>query len=231
MFASPRGRSCRRKDSRRGTAFRASASHRPRLYQHRDRRRRRHRRSPITIGSSDRRGATATAQPRRPRAFPMFCGPGAKTLVIGPGGGCDVARRWPPAARISPRWRSIPSSPPPSCAQRFAEQSHRLYFRARSACVRRGRPLLRPSQRRKISGAAGHAGGYLGFHRGRRLRAFRKQSVHHRRFLRLSFPPDRRRRAGVHALGLRSAARIAAAGHAGDGCAGAARRNRAVAGT
>ena len=55
---------------------------------------------------------------------------------------------------------------------------------------------------RKVSGDPGDAGRHLGLHRRRRVRAFRKQSLHHRRLPRLPDSPDRRRHPGLHALGF-----------------------------
>ena len=124
----------------------------------------------------------------------------------------------------------------PRYHRRRDQPHHRHHHHARAASAARasglylrpdvhiyvedGRSFVRRSHR-EIPGDAGHAGGHLGLHRRRRVRAFRKQPLHHRRLPRLSLAPDRRRHGRLHALGLRSAARIAAPGFAGHG--GAAR--------
>ncbi len=93
---------------------------------------------------------------------------------------------------------------------RHLSASGRAHFRGR-------RPQLRAPQPGEIPGGAGHPGGYLGIHRGRRLRPLGEQSLHHRRPARLPSAPDRRRHGRLHALGPRPAARVAAAGLAGHG--------------
>ena len=80
----------------------------------------------------------------------------------------------------------------------------------------RRRAQFRAAQRGKVSGYSGHAGGYMGLDGRRRVCSFREQPLHDRGVSGLSFASDRRWIADVHALGFRSAARVAPAGFAGD---------------
>ena len=92
-----------------------------------------------------------------------------------------------------------------------------------------GRAQFRAAQHQQVPGDSGDAGGHLGGDGGRRVRALGEQSLYQRRFPRLPDAPDRRWRAGDHALGLRAAARIAAPDFAGDRRADATGREGAVA--
>ena len=118
--------------------------------------------------------------------FPYMLRPGAKTLVIGPGGGWDVARSLTGGSKDVTAVEINPIIAHTIMQQRFADLSHRLYFRPEvHLFVEDGRSFVRRSPG-KISGFAGHASRYLGLHRGRSFRAFGKQSLHHRRLSRLS---------------------------------------------
>ena len=134
--------------------------------------------------------------------FPYLVRPGAKTLIIGAGGGYDVARALASGSHDITAVEINPIIAQTIMREQFATASHGLYFRPEvRVFVEDGRSFVRGSNE-KYQVIASHAGGHLGVHRGRRVRAFGKQSVHHRRALRLSFAPDRRWPAGVHALGI-----------------------------
>ena len=150
--------------------------------------------------------------------LPYALRPGAKTLVIGAGGGYDVARALASGSRDITAVEINPIIATTIMRDRLRRpRAIGLYFRPEVQRGGRGRPLLRSRSHREISGAPGHSGGHLGLHRRRGLRAFGKQPVHDRCLLRLPVAPDGRWRPGLHALGLRSAARIAAADHARHG--------------
>jgi hypothetical protein len=103
--------------------------------------------------------------------FPYMLRPGAKTLVIGPGGGWDVARSLTGGSKDVTAVEINPIIAHTIMQQRFADLSHRLYFRPEvHLFVEDGRSFVRRS--REVSGVAGHAGGHLGVHRRRRVRAF-----------------------------------------------------------
>ena len=80
-------------------------------------------------------------------SLPYAIRPGAKTLIIGPGGGWDVARalasRQP---RRDRRSRSIRSSPTPMMQERFPQLSRNLYLRPEvHVHVEDGRSFVRRS--------------------------------------------------------------------------------------
>ena len=162
-------------------------------------------------------------------ALPYAVRPGAKTLIIGPGGGWDVARALASGSHDMTGVEINPIIATTIMRERFPDLSRGLYLRPDVHILRGRRPQLRAAQHRQIPGDPGDAGGYMGFHRGGRVRALREQPVHHRCPARLPDAPDRRRRDGFHALGIRSAARIAAPGGAGNRGARQTRRERAVA--
>ena len=98
--------------------------------------------------------------------------PGAKTLVIGPGGGWDVARALTGGSKDVTAVEINPIIARTIMQQRFPDLSHRLYFRPEvHMFVEDGRSFVRRSPR-EVSGAAGDVGGHLGVHRGRSVRAF-----------------------------------------------------------
>ena len=139
--------------------------------------------------------------------FPYTLRPGAKTLVIGPGGGWDVARALTGGSQDITAVEINPIIAHTIMQQRFCGPEPSTVFPSRSASVCGRRPQLCAPQSGEVSGAAGHAGGYLGVHGRRSFRAFGKQSLHHRRVPRLSESLNGRRIDGLHTLGFRSAAR------------------------
>jgi hypothetical protein len=78
--------------------------------------------------------------------FPYFLRPGAKTLVIGAGGGYDVARAFSSGSKDITAVEINPIIANTIMRNRFAEQSHRLYFRPEvRVFVEDGRSFVRRS--------------------------------------------------------------------------------------
>ena len=162
--------------------------------------------------------------------FPYVIRPGAKTLVIGPGGGYDIARALaggskditgveinPIIANTIMRNRMLPGKswdlPQAGGADRGGNTDSQL-------CSQDSRAVSGGMQATLVD--------TLGLHRGWSVgRVVGKQSLYIRRVLRLSFSFNRRWSTGVYALGVRSAARIPSLGDAGDGCAEAVGRGTA----
>ncbi len=149
-------------------------------------------------------------------ALPYAIRPGAKALIIGPGGGWDVARALATGSRDITAVEINPIIARTIMQEKFPQLSAGIYLRP-DVHVAGGRwPQLRAPQPEPLPGDTSDPRGYLGFHRCRRLRTDGEQPLHERCRARLPFPPHRRWNGGVHALGFRSAARIAAPGFAGD---------------
>ena len=156
---------------------RVGVTHGSRLHQHRDRRRRRHR-----AGRQDWEHLTDAERRELSHegpGFPVLSA--ARRQDAGDRRGRRLRRRAGAGLRqpaISRRWRSIPSSPPRSCASRFAEESHGLYFRPEvRVVVEDGRSFVRRStekyqvlQATLVDTWASTAAG--------RVRAVGKQSLH-----------------------------------------------------
>ena len=174
----------------------------------RHRRRRRHRHRHFRFRPAHRRRAPRPAD--QGAGLPYALRPGAKALIIGPGGGWDVARALASGSHDITGVEINPIIATTIMRERLPRPQPRPLPAARRPHRRRGRPQLRAAQRGEVPGDAGDPGRYVGVHRRRRIRAFGKQSLHRGRFPRLPATPHRRRRDGLHALGLRSAARIAA---------------------
>ncbi len=78
--------------------------------------------------------------------FPYMLRPGAKTLVIGPGGGWDVARSLTGGSKDITAVEINPIIAHTIMQQRFADLSHRLYFRPEvHLFVEDGRSFVRRS--------------------------------------------------------------------------------------
>ena len=124
-------------------------------------------------------------------ALPYALRPGAKTLIIGPGGGWDVARALASGSHDITGVEINPIIAETVMRDRFAAQSRGIYLRPDvRIVVEDGRSFVRRSQR-EIPGGPGHPGGYLGVHRGRSLCALREQPLHHRCPARLFIAPYR----------------------------------------
>ena len=116
--------------------------------------------------------------------------PGAKTLVIGPGGGWDVARAITAGSKDVTAVEINPIIARTIMQRRFPELSRGLYFRPEvHLFVEDGRSFVRRSpdkfqvlQATLVDTWASTAAG--------RVRAFGKQSLHHRCFPRLSESSD-----------------------------------------
>ena len=184
--------------------------------------------SPVSISRTSRHRERHELLEQGP-ALPYDIRPGAKALVIGPGGGWDVARALASGSHDITGVEINPIIATTIMRDRLRGAKPR-HLPASGCAHLRGRwPQLRAPQPRALSGGAGHPGGYLGLHRGGRLRAFGEQPLYHRRLARLPAAPDRRRHGRLHALGIRSAARIPAAGFAGHGGSESAGRTGALA--
>ena len=146
---------------------------------------------------------------------PYLVRPGARTLVIGAGGGYDVARAFASGSRDITAVEINPIIANTIMRDKFVKESHGLYLRPEvHVVVEDGRSFVRQTteqfqviQATLVDTWASTAAGAF---------ALSENNLYTtRRVRRLSVASDRRRPASVHALGLRSAAGIAAAGFAG----------------
>ena len=134
--------------------------------------------------------------------FPYLLRPGAKTLVIGPGGGWDVSRALASGSKDITGVEINPIIARVDHEGEIPSIQQSSVFPSRCTDRDRRRPLFRAPLAGALSSAAGDAGRHLGVHRRRSLRALGKQPVHHQRVpsttCRISPPTDScRSRAGA----------------------------------
>ena len=159
-----------------------------------------------------------------PPALANVLRPHGEFAIIGPGGGVDVLRA---VANGSPSVTGIEINPIIATTimrGRYADYAQHLYERpdvhihvtdGRSLSARDAAALRR---------RADDPGRHLGFYRGRRIRAERKQSVHGRGVPRIFRSPQARWDDRHHALGVSPSARSLARGRGGNGGAAPAGR-------
>ena len=128
--------------------------------------------------------------------------PGGKTLVIGPGGGWDVARAIASGSTDITGVEINPIIANTIMRKNFPKLSQNLVSAARSAHRGGGWPQFREAQSREIPDSAGDARRYLGVNRRRSVCALGEQSIHDRCVLRLSESSYGRRHSCLYALGL-----------------------------
>ncbi len=106
--------------------------------------------------------------------FPYVLRPGAKTLVIGPGGGWDVARALASGSKDITGVEINPIIANVIMRKKFPQYSERPVFPAGCAHCGRGRTLFHQAIQRALPSAAGNAGRHLGIDRGGRFCAVRE---------------------------------------------------------
>ena len=124
-------------------------------------------------------------------ALPYAVRPGAKTLIIGSGGGWDVSRALASGSHDITAVEINDIIATTVMRKKFVSLSGRVVSAPGRSRLRGRRAQLRPPVHRSLPGDPGDPGGYLGIHGGRRVRAFRKQSLYHRCVPRLPLASDR----------------------------------------